>query len=123
MKKQILLIEDDTAIAEVITLVLTQAGYDVIVDATGSFILKYTDTHPKFNLAIVDYLLPHVTGDIIIKKIKTHPKLKNIKIILMSANSVHELRSIGKSLLVDSVLAKPFDVDELIQLVEKLINN
>ena len=121
MKKQILVIEDDESIAEVISIVLRDEGYDIIVDSQGSFAQNHSESSPHIDLAIIDYVLPNTNGDVLIKQMRRSKLFKDTKIILMSASVESELDKLSQKLAIDGVLAKPFDVDTLLNAVNKLL--
>ena len=113
----ILVIDDEPTIVEFIAEALTDEGYTVRVALTPAdaraAIVEY---HP--DLVLLDLHLPGKSGDILMQDLKDDG-LADVSIILMTADA-----QTAKSLAMDGIdycLAKPFDLDELIDCVAKYI--
>ena len=110
MNYRILVAEDDKDIAEVIKLYLENEGYQVITAGDG--IIAYEELQKqKFDLAIVDIMLPRMNGYDLIKKIR---ETNNIPIIILSAKNLDSDKILGLDLGADDYLTKPFNPLELI---------
>lgn len=118
MVKKILLAEDDEDIRFILNLVLHEAGYDVKPLPTGSEIVEGKHEWP--DLFILDKALPTIDGLAICKYLKIQKETKDIPIIMIS--SYHKLRSRAKEIGVDDFIEKPFDLKELLKVVNKHIN-
>jgi DNA-binding response OmpR family regulator len=118
MIKKILLAEDDADIRFVLDLVLHQAGYDVEPLPTGSEIVEGKCQWP--DLFILDKALPTIDGFAICKYLKIRKETKDIPIIMISA--YHKFKNRAKEVGVDDFIEKPFDLKELLKVVEKHIN-
>jgi two-component system cell cycle response regulator DivK len=119
MVKKILLAEDDADIRFILNLVLHEAGYDVEPLPTGSEIVEGKYEWP--DLFILDKALPTIDGLAICKYLKIQKETKDIPIIMIS--SYHKLRSRAKEVGVDDFIEKPFDLKELLKVVDKHINH
>ena len=113
----ILVIDVEPTIVEFIAEALTDEGYTVRVALTPAdaraAIVEY---HP--DLVLLDLHLPGKSGDILMQDLKDDG-LADVSIILMTADA-----QTAKSLAMDGIgycLAKPFDLDELIDCVAKYI--
>jgi DNA-binding response OmpR family regulator len=118
--KTILIIEDDESIAEVISLILADAHpYKILINSTGIIDKKLLST--SLDLILVDYLLPHTTGAEIIRSFRKSSKNAKTPIILMSANTERQLMRLAKQLDVEDTLPKPFDINNLVEKVNKIL--
>ena len=69
---------------------------------------------------ITDMLMSGVDGRTLAKEIKSDDATKNIKIIMMSAHP--DAKKESENIGIDDFLAKPFEIDHLIEKVNKLLN-
>ena len=118
MVKKILLAEDDPDIRFILNLVLQDAGYSVEPLPNGSEIVERKHEWP--DLFILDKALPTIDGLAICKYLKIHHDTKNIPIIMIS--SYHKLKSRAKEIGVDDFIEKPFDLKQLLTVVDKHLN-
>ena len=117
MVKKILIAEDDPDIRLILKMVLGEAGYEVEARATGNSILEGKEEWP--DLFILDRALPMVDGITISKYLKVNRETKNIPIIMIS--SYHELRNKATAVGVDDFVDKPFNIKDLLDVVNKHI--
>jgi len=119
MGVKIMVIEDDTDIRETMVYALEDAGYKVIASENAG-IIKYLDRHQP-DLILLDNWLSDwksdANGQQISKQLKTDPATKHIPVIIVSA--VRNVKQIAEDGLADAYLRKPFDLNDLIALVEK----
>lgn len=114
MKKTVLIIERDRDIREVVTLILTDQGMNVIeldseADALESIIKMQPDC------VILDLQNPTEEGAKLCMEINQHPETKDIPVIALST---HPRAVELKGTCANEVLGKPFDIDALIEIVE-----
>ena len=119
MVKKILLAEDDADIRFILNMVLNEAGYEVQPLPSGSGIVEGRREWP--DLFILDKALPTIDGLAICKYLKVQKETKDIPIIMIS--SYHKLKSKARDIGVDDFLEKPFDLKDLLKVVEKHINS
>jgi CheY-like chemotaxis protein len=119
------LLEDDLAIQEMLRLLLQSEGHDVRVYATAAECLadlRVTDPQPGSivpNLLLVDlHLSKAVSGSTVIEQIRANPRLKTLPIILMTAAMFLEQQELAR--LQVTLLAKPFDIDDVTRLINEL---
>ena len=86
--KQILLVEDDPFLIDIYTTKFKEEGFSVEVANDGEEGLRKLregeGNEEKFDLLVLDIVLPHVDGWEILKEIKASEKLKNLKIVILS---------------------------------------
>lgn len=121
------LLEDDLAIQEMLRLVLECVGHEVALYATteaclSAFLLtEHTPRFPIPDLLITDQRLPKaVTGMDVIAVLRANPRLAKLPIILMTASAFPDQQELER--LQVTLLTKPFDIDNVIQLIDTLIS-
>ncbi|HEX3383909.1 MAG TPA: response regulator [Mucilaginibacter sp.] len=115
--QRILVVDDNEDILEVIKLILEDYNYDVVTLSDGSLLLdKVTDSHP--DLILLDVMLGKVDGRDLCKTIKSTPETKEIPVILISASHQVQERNTLNGVAPDDFLAKPFDIDDLLEKVQ-----
>lgn len=109
---KILVIDDDSAINELIKINLELIGYKVIqaFDGTKGFALTKQELP---NAIILDVMMPEVDGFTVAQRIRQNPTTKNIPILMLTALSQINEKVKGFDLGVDDYLTKPFEMDEL----------
>jgi two-component system, OmpR family, response regulator len=115
---RILLIEDDLSIASFITKGLKEEGYLAVHAGDGN--LGYDlASEEKFDLAIVDIMLPGMNGYLLIERLRN--KNNQIPIIILSAKRTVDERVKGLVTGADDYLVKPFAFSELVARIQALL--
>ena len=116
--KQILIIEDDDHIAEGLRLNLTLKGYQVAVAGDGSSGLRQWKAQQP-DLIVLDIMLPGIDGLSVLRSIRLEDE--RIPVLILSAKGDIEDKIQGLAYGVDDYLAKPFNLDEFLLRVERLM--
>ncbi|QSE98056.1 response regulator transcription factor [Fulvivirga lutea] len=114
-KTSIMLVEDDESLSFVIKDNLSLNGYDVIHYADGALASK-SFTKGKFDLCLLDVMLPAVDGFTLGKEIRK--KDSNVPILYLTAKSMQEDKLEGFKSGGDDYITKPFSMEELIFRIE-----
>lgn len=113
----ILVVEDDMIIADLIDQILSFESFRVshVIDGKSAVAFVVAE-HP--DLVLMDLMLPIMSGIEASRQIKTHPSeiVSTTPVVAMSAGV--NLRAAAGDLPVEGVLAKPFDIDELLATVK-----
>lgn len=117
MAKTVMIIEDDSEILQVMRLILEQAGYQVRAGKDVHDLYEIEKNPP--DLLLVDNWLDGKTGHDICYHLKTAPKTSSLKVMLVSATA--NLARTAESCKADDYLAKPFELEELLEKVDLLI--
>jgi two-component system, OmpR family, alkaline phosphatase synthesis response regulator PhoP len=115
----ILLVEDEENLQETLKLNLELEGYDVSVTSDGAEALKIVSKE-YFNLIILDVMLPEIDGIRVCETIRLNNT--DVPILFLSAKSSSADRVLGLKKGADDYLTKPFNLEELLLRVHKLIN-
>jgi DNA-binding response OmpR family regulator len=117
-KKRILVIEDEARIAEGLRLNLSLAGFAVSLAPDGiDGLAQWRAWQP--DLIVLDIMLPMVDGFSILKTIRQEDE--KIPVLILSARGDTTDKVKGLRYGVDDYLAKPFDLEEFLLRVERLI--
>jgi two-component system alkaline phosphatase synthesis response regulator PhoP len=118
-KPAVLIVEDEESLQEALKLNLELEGYDITCAENGVIALKKVD-EGYFDLIILDVMLPEIDGFDVCESIR----LKNIDtpILMLSARSASADRVNGLKRGADDYLTKPFNLEELLLRIEKLID-
>jgi DNA-binding response OmpR family regulator len=117
-KKRILVVDDDEDIADMMEMILENQGYSVNTIIRAEEVLGIKEDLP--NLILLDIWMSGVDGRDICRHLKNQPLTKHIPIILISAN--RDIEEIAKTAGANDFICKPFDMDELLEKVEKYCN-
>ncbi len=117
-KHQILLVEDEEHLHEALKLNLELEGYEVSSAMDGKIALD-TLQNAVFDLIILDIMLPNVDGFTIIEKLRLNNNLTPILVLSAKNSSFNRVQ--GLKLGADDYLNKPFNLEELLLRVAKLI--
>jgi DNA-binding response OmpR family regulator len=116
--KKILIIEDDVDTLDMLEMILRDSGYAIIKANRRVSVDEIISITP--DLAILDVMLPYGPGNELCLAIKSNPRSKNIPVILYSASS--NLKKLAKDSLADKYLEKPFDINNLLEMVKETIS-
>jgi len=116
--QRILAVDDDKDILEILQLILEDKGYEVetLTDGRNLFttIQQY---HP--DLIILDIMLGNMDGRKLCQEVKAQAHTNNIPVILLSASHAVQRHNLHKNGNPDDFIAKPFDIDDLLNSVER----
>ena len=118
---RVLVVDDDDVIRQLITVNLELEGFDVIPAVDGQDALdKVKDANP--DVVTLDVMMPRVDGWEAAERLRDDPETSHLKLILLSARAQETDIQRGERIGVDAYLTKPFDPDELIDIVRRLMN-
>ncbi|MBT6235549.1 MAG: response regulator transcription factor [Bacteroidetes bacterium] len=118
MKKRILVVEDEKHLAETIKLNLEIEDYHPIVVHDGASAIS-TFKEQRFDLVILDIMIPNIDGIAVCENIRLHDG--DVPVMFLSALSSSEDRILGLKKGGDDYLTKPFNLEELMLRIAKLI--
>lgn len=113
----ILLVEDESAIADTVLYALRAEGHDVVHCATAGEALRRAGGE-KFDLAILDVGLPDIGGFALCRELRAR---HDLPVIFLTAHGAEADRVLGFELGADDYIAKPFSPRELAARVRALL--
>lgn len=120
-KKNILIIDDEVDLVELVKMRLEANNYNVTAIYDGQQALNSV-WKKKFNLIILDVMLPKIDGYWICELLKKDNRYKNVPIILFTSRAREEDKKFGDKVGADAYITKPFDPQKLIETVNELVN-
>jgi len=120
-KKNILVIEDNHAILDVITLILESEAFNVDgLNKGADFINHVQDFQP--DVIIMDIMLPDIDGRVLLKELKANDKTNHIPVLMISAR-YNATNYMLDDVAADDFMAKPFNIDELMDKIYALLKS
>ena len=119
MKKRILLVEDEKYLAETIKLNLEIENFHAVLVMDGASAIT-TFKEQRFDLVILDIMIPNIDGIAVCENIRLHDN--EVPIMFLSAKSSSADRILGLKKGGDDYLTKPFNLEELMLRINNLIS-
>jgi len=116
----ILAVDDSASMRQMVTFALKSAGHEVVEAVDGVDALNNAKK-TKVNLVITDVNMPNMDGISLIKELRTLPDYKFIPILMLTTESDPEKKQEGKAAGATGWLVKPFDPDQLLATINKVL--
>ena len=121
MEKNILIIDNDSSITAILSFILNQSGYQTLIASSTKDILSSLNNKNHFLMVLMDLKTQKTNSINLLKKIML--LAPNLPVIAMTKTiSAHELKNIYNSGFY-GILYKPFDVEEVINIVNLIAKN
>ena len=123
MAKTIFVVDDSASLRRVVTLSLTAAGYEVIEAGDGVEGLKKLAElgGKKIHLIISDVNMPRMDGIEFVTQLKQQAAFKFTPVIMLTTEGDDEVKMAGKAAGAKAWIIKPFNPDQMLNAVSKLI--
>ncbi len=119
-KKRILIVDDEEDIVETIQFGLELEGFECLVANDGEeALLKAKRENP--DLILLDIMLPKINGYKIARLLKFDESYKHIPIIMLTARAQQTDIELGEETGADEYVTKPFEMDELVNMIRKYL--
>ena len=116
----ILVVEDETALAELIRYNLAAEGYRMALAANGEE-AELLLAEDSFDLIVLDWMLPGISGLELCRRLRRHDTTRALPILMLTARGEEDDRVRGLSTGADDYVVKPFSVPELAARVKALL--
>ena len=120
MKKDILIVDDDSDILELLSFHLSN-DYNVVCASDGSEALVKLNSN--FDLIILDVMMPVLNGFDVCKTIKKNPETSNIPVIFLTAKSTTDDEYKGLNIGAVDYIVKPISIKTLLLRVKNIVGN
>ena len=117
----ILAVDDSASIRSLVTYVLEQAGFDVVVVEDGQEALDYAQEH-TVDLVLTDINMPNLDGIELIKELRALQDYKFVPMLVLTTESGTGKKMEGKAAGATGWIVKPFDPAELVTTIEKVLS-
>jgi two-component system capsular synthesis sensor histidine kinase RcsC len=116
---RILVVDDTKAIRDILSKILSFMGYEVVVASSGNEGLNRFLKH-SFELVLTDFNMPGIDGYTLALRIKD--KSPNTPVVLITGSEEEVVMERLKGCCVDCVMFKPFHLDEIEEIVHRMID-
>lgn len=116
----VLVVDDESAIAELISINLRHAGYEVTIAATADQAQAAVDAVLP-DLVLLDWMLPGQSGLALAKHWRSQPRTRELPIIMLTARSEEGDKISGLDAGADDYLTKPFSTKELLARIRAVL--
>jgi len=120
MATRVLVVEDDSDIAELVVRYLDKAGFTTARLSSGRDALDAVRAKAP-DLIVLDVMLPHMDGLEVCRLLRANARTSAIPIIMLTARAEESERIVGLEIGADDYLAKPFSPNELVARVRALL--
>ena len=117
---QVLVVEDEAAIAELISINLRHAGYEVVVAATADEAQQAVDRVLP-DLVLLDWMLPGQSGLALARRWRAETRTRELPILMLTARSEEADKVSGLDAGADDYLTKPFSTNELMARIRAVL--
>jgi two-component system chemotaxis response regulator CheY len=120
MSASILTVDDSASLRMAIRIALTAAGYAVTEACDGADGLSKAAA-TRFDLIVTDLNMPNMDGLSMIRALREQPAQAGVPIIFLSTESDAEVKAQAKAAGATGWLVKPFEPEQLIRVVQKVL--
>jgi two-component system phosphate regulon response regulator PhoB len=117
---QIVVVEDEPAIAELISINLRHAGHEVTIAATAEAARQEIDAMLP-DLVVLDWMLPGKSGVQFARELRANDRTRSLPILMLTAKSEESDKVLGLDSGADDYVTKPFSPKELVARVKALL--
>ena len=119
MNRRVLIVDDETAIREMIVLALEMAGYETVEAADGLQALRLIQSQP-FDLVVMDWMMPGASGLETARRIRKDEQNNALPIVMLTAKEDEDAKITGLS-VADDFITKPFSPRELVARLKAIL--
>ena len=119
-RPSVLVTDDDLALSEMLRSILEQEGFEVRAAYDGLQAIESIRANPP-DLIVLDINMPRLDGWDVLWDIRNNSETEFLPVIMLTVQKDGESVTRGWSSGVDCYLAKPFDVEEMVTMVNRLI--
>ncbi len=118
MKPSVLVVDDDAAVRELLTILLAEEGYTVRSAGDAYEAMDLVSSDPP-SLLLIDLMMPGVSGAEFLTRLRRDSRWVTLPVIFISAHP--RLREMAQELGASAALAKPFDVNHLLEQIARAL--
>jgi two-component system chemotaxis response regulator CheY len=118
---RVLIVDDARFMRLVLRRILTQAGHEIVGEAKDGVEALNLAKQNTFNLVITDVNMPNMDGISLIRELRTLPDYKFTPMLMLTTESGTDKKSEGKSAGATGWIVKPFNPDQLLATIKRVI--
>ena len=116
----ILAVDDSASMRQMVVMTLKSAGYEVVEASDGAAALQLAKSK-SFNLVLTDVNMPEMDGITLTRELRTLPDYKFTPILTLTTESADDKKQEGKAAGATGWIVKPFNPDQLISTVKRVL--
>ena len=120
MAQKILVVDDSTSMRQMISFTLKGSGYEVVEAADGQAGLNIAKTQ-AFDLVFTDINMPSMDGLTLTRELRKLPSFKFTPILVLTTEAGPDKKAEGKSAGATGWLVKPFNPEQLLNTVKRVL--
>ncbi|MCD9045702.1 MULTISPECIES: response regulator [unclassified Luteimonas] len=121
MSARILVVDDSASMRQMVSFALTSAGYAVEEAEDGQVALGRA-RGARFNAVITDVNMPNMDGISLIRELRQLPDYKFTPLLMLTTESSADKKADGRAAGATGWLVKPFDPDQLVATVRRVVS-
>jgi len=121
MQHHILIVDDSASMRQMVAFALTSAGYLIDQAEDGSAALKCAQRQ-RYDAVITDVNMPNMDGITLISTLRGLPGYRFTPLLMLTTESSLDKKSAGKAAGATGWLVKPFNPEQLVATVRKVLN-
>ncbi len=118
-RSKVMICDDDHGILNMLELIVESAGAQVEKEPDSAKLLSRLEVNQPA-LLIIDLWMPNMAGDVIVRELRSNVKFNDLFILCISASL--NGRSVAMDAGADKFLAKPFDITDVLSVVNRVIS-
>ena len=118
MKKTVLVADDESDIVETLQFMLESDGFEVLTAYDGEEALNIARRAIP-DVILLDVMMPKINGYKVSRLLKFDKKFQDIPILMITARTQEEDKLIGEETGADEYITKPFEISNVIDLINK----
>lgn len=116
----VMAVDDSATMRQLVSFILKGAGYDVVEAADGMEALGLAKKN-AFHLLITDVNMPRLDGIALVKELRNMPEYRCTPMLMLTTDSASGRKMQGKAVGATGWIVKPFDPDQLLATVKKVL--
>ena len=116
---RVLVVDDEPQVVWVLRFGLESEGYDVATARNGVEALEQVSLH-RPELMVLDVMMPKMDGWTVLRELAKLPAAERPRVVMVTALASVDVKAKATALGADAYVPKPFDVDELLQVLHGL---
>jgi two-component system chemotaxis response regulator CheY len=118
---RILAVDDSTSMRQMVAFTLSSAGFDVAEAPDGASALAMAQQE-RFSLVLADVNMPNMDGLSLVRALRVLPDYRFTPLLMLTTESTPEKKQEGKAAGATGWLVKPFNPDQLVATVRRVLS-
>ncbi len=121
MGKTVLVVDDSATMRQMVTYTLSSAGYQVVEAGNGKEAVGKLTGGTKPDLVVTDLNMPEMDGIALIKEIRKMAALKFTPILMLTTESADDKKKEGQAAGATGWIVKPFNPEQMLKVIQKVL--